>query len=169
MQDNYEKIVQQNLMTLFSDLPEDLARNLPGRQDKDGFVFTAFGDECRITPEQVLINGEIQVPVLGILISLYALNAVPDQCILEPFKSFKEIPDSMPYAGAFVTHTEQTLVSYVSAIYDSRDMIKDRLNGNDAPEGIGGDFAFVVYPLPKIALCYVFYQQWNFCISKSFY
>jgi hypothetical protein len=23
---------------------------------------------------------------------------------------------------------------------------------------VGGDFAFVVYPLPKIALCYIFYM-----------
>ena len=32
------------------------------------------------------------------------------------------------------------------------------LNGCKAPAGIGGDFSFMVFPLPKIALCYIFYE-----------
>ena len=31
-------------------------------------------------------------------------------------------------------------------------------NGKEAPDGISGDFSFIVYPLPKIALCYIFYE-----------
>jgi len=45
--------------------------------------------------------------MFGILISLYALNACSDICVPSPLKSFKEFPDSMPYVGAFATHTEK--------------------------------------------------------------
>lgn len=33
-----------------------------------------------------------------------------------------------------------------------------KLNGEKAPSGAKGDFSFIVYPLPKIALCYIFYE-----------
>jgi hypothetical protein len=32
------------------------------------------------------------------------------------------------------------------------------LSGEDAPASVSGDFAFVVRPLPKISLCYIFYE-----------
>ena len=34
----------------------------------------------------------------------------------------------------------------------------NRLGGHESPPTITGDFSFVVYPLPKIALCYIFYD-----------
>ena len=34
----------------------------------------------------------------------------------------------------------------------------EKINGQSPPAGVGGDFSFVVYPLPKIALCYIFYE-----------
>ena len=64
----------------------------------------------------------------------------------------------MPYVGAFTTHTEQLLVPYVAKIKESIPIILKTLKGEKAPEGTGGDFSFVVYPLPKIALCYIFYE-----------
>lgn len=36
-----------------------------------------------------------------------------------PLKAFKKFPDSMPYIGAFTTHTEQLLVPYVAKIKES--------------------------------------------------
>jgi hypothetical protein len=78
--------------------------------------------------------------------------------LIEPLKAFKDLPNSMPYAGAFVTHTQQILVSHVDAIEESRNRIIETLKGCEAPAGIGGDFSFMVYPFPKIALCYIFYE-----------
>ena len=158
MADNYEKIVQNNLDQLFASLPEDFAVNLPGEPADQGFAFDAFGARCRIEPKAITLANTSAASVLGILISLYALNARSENCVIEPLKAFKEFPDSMPYAGAFTTHTEQLLVPHVAKIKTSVRMIKETLKGGKAPDGTGGDFSFMVYPLPKIALCYIFYE-----------
>jgi len=158
MKDNYAKIFQDNLRRLYDNLPHDLAKNLPAEQEDDRYVFEAFGERCVIGPGGITIAGKEPISVVGILISLYALNAHPDICVTEPFRAFKEFPDSMPYVGAFTTHTEQLLVPYVPKIRESIKIITDKLKGGDAPDGTGGDFSFVVYPLPKVALCYIFYE-----------
>ena len=77
---------------------------------------------------------------------------------MEPLKAFKDFPNSMPYAGAFVTHTQQILVPYVEKIQVSIHRIIETLNGCESPSNVGGDFSFMVYPLPKIALSYIFYE-----------
>ena len=64
----------------------------------------------------------------------------------------------MPYVGAFTTHTEQLLVPHVAKIKESVQTITKTLKGEKAPSEAGGDFSFIVYPLPKIALCYIFYE-----------
>ncbi|MBU2431585.1 MAG: DUF3786 domain-containing protein [Proteobacteria bacterium] len=158
MTDNYAKIVQNNLDTLYKKLPADLEKNLPAVQGGQTFIFNAFGETCQITPKGIVLGDQEHSSIFGILISLYALNACPDICIQTPFKSFKELPDSMPYVGAFATHTEQTLVPHVDKIKTSIEKIKHTLNGEDTPQGTSGDFSFIVYPLPKIALCYIFYE-----------
>lgn len=158
MNDNYAKLVQDNLDKLYADLPADLADKLPAEQDGESFTFNAFGESCVVSPDGINFRDSEYSSIMGILISLYALNARPDICIPEPFKSFKEFPDSMPYIGAFTTHTELTLAPYTEKIKGSLDLIKETLNGEDSPEGVAGDFSFVVYPLPKVALCYIFYE-----------
>jgi hypothetical protein len=158
MTDNYAKIVQDNLNQLYNNLPKDLAKNLPGDQKGEQFVFDAFGEKCLIEPKGITLGDKEHSSVFGILISLYALNACPDICVLEPFKAFKEFPHSMPYVGAFTTHTEQLLVPYVAKIKESIEIIIETLNGKESTDVTGGDFSFIVYPLPKIALCYIFYE-----------
>ena len=158
MTDNYAKIVQENLNKLYGNLLPDLAKNLPGEQDGDRFSFDAFGEKCVIEPGGITLGGKEHSSVFGILISLYALHACADDCILLPFKSFKEFPDSMPYVGAFTTHTELLLVPHVSRIREKVDLITQSLKGEPAPADTGGDLAFIVYPLPKIALCYIYYE-----------
>jgi hypothetical protein len=158
MPDNYSKIVQDNLNRLYGNLPKDLANNLPGEQDGKRFVFDAFGERCVIEPERITLGEEEHSSVFGILISLYALNACSDICVPSPLKSFKELPDSMPYVGAFTTHTEQLLIPHVAKIKEAVPRITKILNGEKAPSEAGGDFSFIVYPLPKIALCYIFYE-----------
>jgi hypothetical protein len=158
MGDNYAKIVQDNLKRLYGNLPKDLARALPAQQDGKNFLFEAFGENCEIRPEGIFLGQVRQAGVVGILISLYALNANLETCLTAPLKSFKDFPNSMPYAGAFVTHTQQILVHQVEDIEKSRGRIMEKLNGHKAPAGAEGDFSFMVYPLPKIALCYIFYE-----------
>lgn len=158
MTDNYEKIVRQNLERLYEDLPADLADRLPAKQNGNRFIFTAFGETCVISPDGITLGEGGHPSATGILISLYALNAKPDSCLETPFKAFKQLPSSMPYAGAFTTHTEQILVPHAESVKNSIPRIKEALCGKDAPQEVSGDFAFVVYPLPKIALCYIFYE-----------
>ncbi|WP_231713938.1 DUF3786 domain-containing protein [Desulfosarcina ovata] len=158
MTDNYQTIVNDNLKRLYANLPEDLNTRLPASRDGRCFAFTAFGQKSVIAPDGITLDGEPVPSIIGILLSLYALNASTETPILEPLKAFKEFPDSAPYVGAFTSHTEQILVPAVPKIRLKVDLIKQRLGGQAAPAATGGDFAFVVRPLPKIDLCYIFYE-----------
>jgi hypothetical protein len=158
MGDNYKKIVEANLAALYANPARDLARRLPASRNGEQFMFAAFGGVCRIEPQGIFLDDTPQTGAIGILLSLYALSADPAPCRLEPFKAYKDFPDSMPYTGAFVSHTEQILVPQVSSLRAARAGIVKRFNGQDATVTVAGDFAWVVYPLPKIALCYIFYE-----------
>lgn len=157
MTDNYKKIAQNNLDRLYDDLPGDLAQNLPGVQDGDRYIFPAFGETCVISPGGISLGGASHPPAVDILISLYAQSARPDACVNIPFKAFREFPDSGPYVAAFASHTELKLAPHVEKIKGRLGLIREKLNGREAPAGVEGDFRMVVYPLPKIALCYIFY------------
>ena len=158
MSDNYEKIVADNLGRLYENLPPDLAGRLPAAQEGDAFVFEAFGETCRITPGRIVIGDGGYPPVMGIMISLYALTAKTDPCVPLPLKAFKDFPNTMPYVGAFATHTENILAPHTAAVKKNIARIKTVLKGRDASPDTPGDFNVVVYPLPKIALCYIFYE-----------
>ncbi len=45
MTNNYGKIVQDNLRRLYSNLPRDLSRSLPGEQVGEQFHINAFGEK----------------------------------------------------------------------------------------------------------------------------
>lgn len=158
MAGNYEKIIQENLKTLYQNLPEDLTERTGAEKKGSAFTLPAFGETCRIEPDAIFLGDEIQEGPTGIILSLYTLHAKNEPLILEPFKAFKEFPDSMPYTGAFVTHTESILSPYVAVIEKKKAHIFTRLNGEAPPSKGAGDFSFVVTPLPKIKLCYIFYQ-----------
>jgi hypothetical protein len=155
---NYAKIVRDNLEKIYGNHPTDLARNLPGEQNGDCFAFDAFGERCEIRPDGIFLGQKRESGIIGILISLYVLHAGPEPCIPEPLKAFKDFPNSAPYAGAFVTHTQQILVPHAKQITEARNTIIERFRGEDAPAHSGGDVSFLVYPLPKIALCYIIYD-----------
>jgi hypothetical protein len=156
--DNYKRIVLDNLGRFYQGLTDEKIGCLPATRVGEAIAFRAFGDMCRITPDAINLGNEAASSVMGILISLYALHASPEPCTLEPVKAFKDFPDSMPYASAFSTHTEHTLIPHVERIRQARDGIMEALQGREAPKGLGGDFSFLVHPLPKIALCYIFYE-----------
>lgn len=158
MNDNYAKLANHNLEQLYTNLPADLAHTLPARQTGQQFEFRAFGEPCVISPTGIALGDRPHGSVLDILISLYALNARPDACVETPLIAFKEVPNSMPYGGAFSTHTEQLLVPYVVRIKTRLDTLREALDGGPSPAGTAGDFSLLVQPLPKIKLCYVFYE-----------
>lgn len=157
MTNNYAAIIRDNLAALYENLSDSLEDRLPAVREQDRFIFSAFGDSCLISPGGIILGGEPLTDPRGIIISLYALKASPAACVLKPFKAFKEFANTMPYAAAFQTHTEQILVPHTPAITENTAAIRQRLNGDNAPAETGGDLAFTVKPLPKICLCYIFY------------
>ncbi len=157
MPTQYETIIAQNLTKLFGANLERRAYAMGALQQGRGFNFTAFGAACRITPDGIRLDGSPQTGPLGIVISLYALHANEDDCIKEPFRAFKEFPNSMPYVGAFTSHTEQPLVPVVDRLLQSPRLLTDGLAAESAPAHLGGDGAWVIPALPKIYLCYIVY------------
>lgn len=159
--DNYTRLTLDNLNKLYTSLPRNLDQCIRADRDENRFKLNAFGTSCIISPTGIHFDAPEKKEVLipGLLVSLYALNATDTRISLTPFKAFKEFPDSTPYAGAFATHTEHLLVPHVPRIKAKIPKIMETLEGEAAPPGIGGDFSFVVYPLPKIALCYIFYEE----------
>ena len=157
MDSNYAPIIAQNLEILFKDDLGERARSLEAELHEDQLVMPAFGMLCRYTEQGLFLNDQQETGPRGIILSLYALHAVDDAMRLEPFKAFKELPNSMPYQGAFHNRTEMALVPEVERIEEKKEAIISRLGGSIPPGQERGDFAFIVRPLPKIALCYLFY------------
>jgi hypothetical protein len=158
MPDNYAKIIEENLRLLYQMPLARLSSTLPAERDGDCFVFEAFGETCRMSPKGVFLNDRRETGVPGILISLYARHVGPSRRIVAPLKAFKELPNSMPYAGAFTTHTETPLTLQVDRIEAAQPLITRALQGAPSSHLAGGDFSFLVRPLPKISLCYIFYR-----------
>jgi hypothetical protein len=158
MTNNYARLVEDNLERLFSNLPPDFGLQIIASQEGDRFSFTAFGEKCTVSPQGITLGSAAAPPILGILISLYCLHASDEAQIETPLRAFKEFPNSMPYVGAFTSHTEQVLAPHVIQIKSKIPEIIAALNGSEAPVGTSGDFAFLLRPLPKIGLCYIFYE-----------
>ena len=68
------------------------------------------------------------------------------------------MPDSMPYVGAFAAHAERVLLDQIDEIEQDADRIAQRLEGAQGSDNDAGDFSLIIYPLPKIALNYIFYR-----------
>ena len=158
MSTNYEKIIREYLSGFYAQLPCKGVETWLGAESKgDGFGFRAFGEDCLIGPDNIILSGEPVADPRGLLISLYAVHAGPDQIQIEPFKAFKDFPGSMPYWSAFSANSERILVPHVPSIREKQENIITIFDGRDGPPGSGGDFSFILFPLPKIALCYIFY------------
>jgi hypothetical protein len=154
---NYKKIISENLSALFDNLPHDLDASLPAERRKEFFCFRAFGEDCRIGPNGVTLSGKQSVDPKGLLVSLYARYANPEPIRLEPLKAFKDLPGSMPYHSAFAANSERVLIPHVPLIQENQHPIKLAFDGRDGHTVAGGDFTFILHPLPKVPLCYVFY------------
>jgi hypothetical protein len=155
---NYAEIIKKNLEQLYSPIAADLADRLPAERIEDGFIFQAFGQSCQIGPQGIKLGDTDETGPKGVVISLYALRAAQAACQLRPFKAFREMPDSMPYVGAFASRTEQVLFEQIDGIEQHADRIAQQLNGSQGADSDAGDFSLILYPLPKIALNYIFYR-----------
>lgn len=158
MNSNYGKIILDNLKGFFEEYRRLDSRPVPGEKKGDGFFFRAFGRDCTITQEGVFFEGKKETGPKGVIVSLYALHLKNEDTRETPFVAYKDFPGSMPYAGAYKTHTELALVPYVEKVFQERERIQNALSGRAAESELNGDFSFIVYPLPKIALGYIFYH-----------
>jgi hypothetical protein len=156
---SYEKILFENLGRLYGELPEDLDLRLGAKRSGARFRFRAFGEDCILSPDGVFLSGRPAAGPEGLLITLYALHAKREPVELEPFKSYRDFPGSMPYQGAFRANTENVLVPHITSLKKEEEQIKKAFGGKSVPAFLGGDFSFILYPLPKIPLCYLFYLE----------
>ena len=136
---------------------EGLEGALPAYRKGDSYYFRSFGEACCLGPNGITLSDKPETGPKGLLIALYATHVSYDSIQVEPFKAFKDLPDSMPYHGAFTMNSEQILVPRVNLIKEHRDVILKAFDGETNPSGAAGDYSLLLYPLPKIALCYIFY------------
>ena len=158
MSDNFLKIQRAYLKELYDHLPQEMEQLLPASREKDIFSFKAFGEPCAIRSDGITLSGEVITGPKGILIALYARNAHKEPVQLDPFKSFRDLKGSMPYQGAFALRAERSLVPYVNPIRRFKKRVVESFDGHEN-QGLGGDFSFTIFPLPKIPLCYIFYTS----------
>ena len=154
MSTNYEKLINHNLSRLFSRPLSELAASTGAKKIGDSLAFRAFGHDCLMTPDKITLSGVPSMDPRGLVITLYARHAGPEEIRLEPFQSFKDFQGSMPYQGAFSANSERVLIPHVPQIQRRANIIKEAFAGED---GHMGDFSLILYPLPKIALCYIIY------------
>jgi len=153
----YEKIILDNLNQTFQRSLSELEESLPAEGSSEGLCFKAFGENCRLSPEKIMLSDQPETGPKGLIISLYAKHVPSDPIQIHPLKAYKDLPGSMPYHGAYRANTEIILVPYVKKIHDSKERILQALDGKKDKELQTGDFSFIVFPLPKIALGYIFY------------
>jgi hypothetical protein len=158
MASNYEKIIDQNLAALEGPSNRtNLEAWLPAEKRGSSYEFRAFGETCSLGRKEIALSGKKESGPKGLILSLYALHAVPDPLILEPFKAFKDFPGTMPDHGAFAANSQRPLIPHVLRIKGASSGIVEAFHGENTLPGTGGDFSFLLFPLPKIALGYVFY------------
>ncbi len=156
---NFAQLTRSNLITLFNaDSQHALAQNLPAEPVGTQFQFRAFGDVCLLGKAGIFLRRPSSTGVMELLISIYALNSRPDPVRLTPYKAFRELPNSMPYIGAFATHTEAILMPHVGKIDKQSSDLASRLDGRVESGPECGDFSLILRPLPKIVLKYIFYR-----------
>lgn len=157
MSEQYLQIQKEHLKEARARGKNTLEQALPAKLEDDCFYFQAFGEICGLCSEGISLGGKPATGPEGILISLYACSVRDEPAITHPLQSFKELPNSGPYQGAFVSRAEQILVPYVPAIQSQQQRIAQRFSGSINKDAPSGDFSFTLYPLPRIPLYYLFY------------
>lgn len=155
--ENYESIIKSYLNKAFARGLDVLEKSIPAELTDDRLVFKAFGKNCCVNKNEITLDGIKENGAKGVLISIYLCH-VPDTPVVfsKPWKAFRDLPNTMPYWGAFRTNAEEPLIPFVERVYNLREKIYKHFGGrfeNNTP----GDFSFVVFPLPKVPLLYIFY------------
>ncbi len=144
----YEKVILDNLKKVFA------------KKNISEIRLKALGEDCVVRPDGVFINEKKEVSPVGIIISLYVQNHLEKEPVFEPFISIREIPHSMLYYNAFHENSERPLIPYVRRIYEKKDYILNKIGSlKKSFSEDTGDFFLVLFPLPKIALKYIFYFE----------
>jgi hypothetical protein len=157
MSQNYLPIRNDYLQRAWARSPAVLAACLPAALTDAGLRFRAFGEDCRLSAREITLAGASAMGPEGLLIALYA-SVVPERPVqLDSLKSFKELPNSMPYQAAFAANAEQLLVPQVPVIHRQRERLAAVFSGRLNPEPPSGDFSFTLYPLPRVPLYYIFH------------
>jgi hypothetical protein len=157
MGENFLAIQKEYLLKAWSRQHDELEKALPAQRCGKGFYFRAFGEPCQIRSQEIFLNGKPLIGPEGVLIALYAIHVSQEPVQLHPLKSFKELPESMPYQGAFATNAEQILSPYVVDIQCCQQDLVNRFSGHVNADAPSGDFSFTLIPLPRVPLYYIFY------------
>jgi hypothetical protein len=139
---------------------DGLERRILARREGKMFYFRAFGRDCCLTSQGVIMDGQPDTDWAGVLVSIYALNASEEDVRLYPLHSFKEIGGTIAQNRAsWVTVAQEELAKTILDIQRYKDQIIKVFDGHDnqGREGARGDFSFTLYPLPKVPLFYNFY------------
>ncbi len=155
---NYADIIRSNLQAAFKLDTIELAARLEAEPEADELVIKAFGEDCRLGRHGVRVREDIEEGARGVIISLLARHARAEACIEEPWRAFRELPDSMPYVGAFRAHAELPLVPHVEDLIAGASRLAAAMGGRVIAQPVAGDSALVLNPLPKISLCYLLYR-----------
>jgi len=155
--DHFLEIQKEYLRKAWLRPMKELEESIPARRRGDCFHFQAFGEPCELYPQEIILGGQRISGPEGILIALYAYFVVREEVQLKPLKSFKQLPRSMAYQGAFSAHAERILIPHVSEIQRHKEELAFRFSGHINFDPPFGDFSFTLYPLPKVGLYYIFY------------
>lgn len=156
MSQNFLPIQKEYLQKAWGRSIRELEESLPARYENSCLFFQAFGEPCETHPQEIILGGEPLRSAEGILIAMYASFVTNEPVQLKPLKSFKQFPGGMGYQGAFAMNAEKVLYPQVEAIRKRQEELTARFSGylnRDAPRC---DFSFTLYPLPRIALYYIF-------------
>ncbi len=157
MSQSYLEIRNAYLEKAWSKSFSELKDSLGAEGEGDCLHFMAFGELCEVREHEVTIAGCSATGPEGLLVAMYAHFAQPVAAVVQPLKSFKELPGSMPYQGAFHSHAEVALVPHVEYLESHQEDIVRRFSGHINSEAASGDFSFTLCPLPKIPLYYIFH------------
>ncbi len=156
MSQNFLDIQKEYLQKAWSRSLGELEVVLPAHREGDCLYFQAFGEPCELYPEKILLRGEPLTGPEGILIALYASRVPNEEVVLRPLKAFKQFPGGMGYQGAFAMNAEKVLHPHVEAIRKRQEEIVVRFSGRPNQDARRCDFSFTLYPLPRVALYYIF-------------
>ncbi len=153
----FKDLIQDNLRDIYAQDIRDRARMAGCGLNLDTFEINAFGSHWRIERDLVMCENQVETGQRAVLVTMYLKHCTDNDMVLLPFRDFKELPGSMPYQEAFRARSEEVLVPHIFKIIKRFDDIIEMFAGEDGRQILGGDLSFILRPLPKIALGYVFY------------